>query len=578
MKECHEPRAEVEHAGPSRRTGDGSRPGPGTACSRSLAAGPGYAVLPQEGKRRGMLRWLATRRARLRDLRSNEDGALSVLSLVLVLGLTILFGSLINIGRVIDDKQKLQNAADASAYSSAGVLARGLNGLAFSNHLLSDTFAITAFLREARDRNAESLVPPILAAWTEIVPILSRSEFPKIRDLGPAVATKVPLEQEAVTAYGEMSAAVAEELLPVFEYSLRERLIPEFERALVQSIPMLAQLTANDLAYRHGLHPAASASRREERERGPQLGVLWRTSVIPVGYNGEQDPLLRSLPAIDPSPGLGPGQTEPVPDPTPDGMEGRDAASLPWAATYLAEAQRDRERYAREYLRNWIDDRLRFFAVEGKMSQYINLYHVLACGQLQRLLNEEYPRTNLPHMIRRTETGLDPDELRNPLNALGAREHLERHHTFVGVAYRLRMRPTMRGIFQHPLGHDPVCFAQVEVFLPQGRLYFNPGGMSNPSAPDIGGGGVGVDIGIPLDPGEPRQVPPGWGGEGWPVNWSLWSQNWTVRLVPATAESVPAIVESSPPPTDGAVPGQYRGVLPPLTRLSRQAFQALNGH
>lgn len=522
--------------------------------------------------------WLQARRRRLLALRSDEGGALSVLSLILVLGLTILLGSLINIGRVIDDKQKLQNAADATAYSSAGVLARGMNGLAFSNHLLCDTFAITAFLREARDRNAESLVPPILAAWQEIVPILSRSEFPKIRDLGPAVAVKVPLEQEAVTAYGEMSAAVAQEILPVFEYILRERLIPEFERALVQSIPMLAQLAANDIAYRQGVHPSAAANRREERERGPQLGVLWRTSVMPVGFPDESNPLQRSLPAIDPSPGAGPGQTEPVPDPTPDGLEGRDALQLPGALVYLQLAQRDRDRLARQYLSAWIDDRLRFFAVEGKMSQYINLYHVLACGQLQRLLNEEYPLTNLPHMIRRTDTGLDPDELRTPINALAAREHLERHHSFIGVAYRNRLRPTMRGVFQHPLLHDPVCFAQVEIFLPQGRMHFNPGGMSNPSAPDIGGGGVGLPIEIPLDPGEPRQIPPGWGGEGWPAQWSLWSQNWTVRLVPVTARSAPLIVETIPPATAVGDRGPFRGVLPPLTRLPQEAFETLTNH
>lgn len=522
--------------------------------------------------------WVRSQYERLADLRSDEGGALSVASIILVLGLTILLGSLINIGRAIDDKQKLQNAADASAYSSAGVLARGMNGLAFSNHLLCDTFAITAFLREARDRNAESLVPPILAAWNEISPILARSEFPKLRDLGPAVAVKVPLEQEAVTAYGEMSAAVAQELLPVFEYILTERLIPEFERALVQSVPSLAQMTANDIAYRHGVHPSAAANRREERERGAQLGVLWRTSVIPVGFPDENNPLLRSLPAIDPSPGVGPGQSEPVPDPTPDGFEGRDAQMIPGASTYLMVAQRDRERLARQYLAAWVDDRLRFFAVEGKMSQYINLYHVLACGQLQRLLNEEYPLTNLPHMIRRTETGLDPDELRDPINAPAARDHLERHHSFVGVAYRSRMRPTMRGVFQHPLIHDPVCFAQVELFLPRGRMYFNPGGMSNPSAPDIGGGGVGLPIEIPLDPGEPQMIPPGWGGEGWPTHWSLWSQNWTVRLVPVSTPSAQLILETAPPEVAVGEHGPFRGVPPPLTQLSRDAFQTLTNH
>ena len=57
-----------------------------------------------------------------------------------------------NVGRHVDGKLRMQNAADSAAYSGGVVLARGMNTLAFTNHLLCDVFAVTAILREARDR------------------------------------------------------------------------------------------------------------------------------------------------------------------------------------------------------------------------------------------------------------------------------------------------------------------------------------------------------------------------------------------------------------------------------------------
>ena len=107
----------------------------------------------------------------------------------------MLLGMVMNVGRHVDGKIRMQNAADAAAYSGGVVLARGMNTLAFTNHLLCDVFAVTAFLREARDRNSASYVPGILAAWKKVAGVFPGSRFPKFAALGSAIQQKVPLEQ-----------------------------------------------------------------------------------------------------------------------------------------------------------------------------------------------------------------------------------------------------------------------------------------------------------------------------------------------------------------------------------------------
>lgn len=531
-----------------------------------------------DGLRAGLSR-LGRRLARCAcDLHRDERGALSVMGVVVVLGLTMILGMLLNVGKHIDDKIKMQYAADAAAYSGGLVIARGMNAVSFSNHLLCDTCALTAFLREARDRNAESLVPEILAAWTNIGEIFAGSEFPKFRTLGTAIQSRGPDEQEVVRTYGEMGAAISAEVLPVLEYVLLERLIPEFQRSVVRTMPLVAQVTANDLANRHSIHRNPQQNRRELRARGPQVGVLWRTRVMPVGYPDEVDPQTRTLPAIDPGPGEALGQAHPVGDPTPDGLEGADYQSVPGQTVYLQLAVQQREQLSKMYLREWIDDRLRFFAVEGKKSQYINLYHVFACGQLNRLLNLEYPYTNLPHMIRLTESGTDPNLLRNCDSCQGAAsQYLDRNFMFVGVVYRAPVLEAAGGLFKYPLSHDALAFTQVEVFVPRARLWYHDG--AGPSrAPDIGGGGVGVDVNIPLDPPPTPAVPPGWSHEGWPSDWSLLTQNWTVKLVPATNDCIAEVLQTMPPP--GAIAtGQPLNIrLPSLGGLGMDAIRVINNH
>ena len=98
----------------------------------------------------------------------------------------------------------MQNAADSAAYSGGVVLARGMNTLAFTNHLLCDVFAVDAFLREARDQNSASYSPQILAAWNNVAGQFSASGFPKFTALGSAIRQKTPLEQQMVNSYSDL--------------------------------------------------------------------------------------------------------------------------------------------------------------------------------------------------------------------------------------------------------------------------------------------------------------------------------------------------------------------------------------
>ena len=125
-----------------------------------------------------------------------------------------------NVGRHVDGKLRMQNAADAAAYSGGVVLTRGMNTLAFTNNLLCDVFAVTAFLREARDQNSASYTPSILAAWSKMAPVFSSSGFPKFTALGAAIRQKVPLEQQMVKNYSAWAKSVSDQVLPMTEQIL----------------------------------------------------------------------------------------------------------------------------------------------------------------------------------------------------------------------------------------------------------------------------------------------------------------------------------------------------------------------
>jgi putative Flp pilus-assembly TadE/G-like protein len=436
------------------------------------------------------------------ELHRDEGGSISLAAVFALLLLTILLGMVINVGRQVDSKVKLQNAADATTYSGGVVLARGMNSLAFTNHMLAETLALTAFMREARDRHAEPYIPDILAGWNRIAPILGRSAFPKFAALGPAIPSKTAAEQQMVTAYGNWMAASSELILPVLDEILLQELIPQFQREVVRQVPGLAQTAAVTIADRHTGNPSA-----REQPRGPIAGVLWRTIVEPVG--GASEGFLGTVPAVDPA----------------------------IDESYRQQAIAARDRYARHYLSQWNSELMSPFDRFAKMSQFGSLWRSFTCGQLRQLLTE-FPDSNFPHVLRQRQPGVQTGEW------------LNLDYSFVGVAYRKKLRPAAPRVFTDSLAADNQAFAQGFLFVPRAR---------------------------PLDIWYDRLGYPHFSYNSAPRHWDLWNENWSFQLVPALSASIPHILQA--PPDSPFVPPAASAVQRPvLGNLDTEDFRRLTAH
>ncbi len=506
----------------------------------------------------------------LKRLHRDQRGTMSIVSVFAVMLMAMLLGMLINSARQVDSKIKMQNAADASAYSGGVVIARGMNSLAFTNHLLCDVFALTAFMREGRDRNAESFVPPVLAAWSQIGPVFASSGFPKFDALGSAISQKVPMEQEMVLRYSEWAAAASELMLPVLEDILAEEQIPEYQRALIAATPQLAQMATAEITWQHddyvpmadvNAQPAAFASSPSHTcgdgatgtttasyDSGPMAGVLWRTIGDVVGGSSEDS--RTTLPAVDPTLG-----------------EEEDQEA------YRRQARAQRRVRAQGYLAEWNNASLRAFDREANMSQFGNLWRSFTCGQLEKLLSE-HPDTNLPQMIRdRTRDGLSQND------------YLEQQFMYVSMVYRKQIGEMLPGLFSNPLESDSQAYAQVMLFVPEPRLIKKQGTRcDSPSRPDLNIGGVPgnfisfpvTDEQDPLDPSEQEQ----WVvcRQSRPRGWDLWNQNWTCQLVPATTNSMPVLLESDPRGMSPVISIPFDLKLPNLQGLDGAALRRLSTH
>ncbi len=462
----------------------------------------------------------------VRGLHQNQSGAISVISVFGLMLLAMLLGMVINVGKQVDDKIRMQNATDAATYSGGVVLARGMNTLSFSNHLLCDVFGLTAYMREARDQMAKKPVPEILAAWTKVGTLFAGTGIPKFDALGRAIGQKVPLEQDMVNTFNEWAAASSELMLPVLEQILADELIPNFQRAIVDSTPQMAQLAMNDIAGEHGSRNSTSV--RSQRQ---YYGVLWRTSVVPVASDADQE--RRTLPAVDP-----------VLD------------DLPERPAYRMKSLAQRRNLANNYLNDWNNETLRAFDKEGKMSQFANLWRGFTRGQLERLL-DEYPNANLLHMIREHES----DFLTN--------RGLEQDYAFVGVTYASQVTQMLPGLFRHPSPSDAECFAQVMLFIPQPRLIKVYENQNQGNAQD-NYGGVPGDI-IKFDAQQVVQPPPADDDVEWwvsrervPTHWDLLNQNWMVQLTPGRADRMVEILQAPPQvagiPSDQIQPPSFPGL------------------
>lgn len=455
-------------------------------------------------------------------LHRDERGAISVLSVFAVFMFTILLMLIVNVGRQIDDKIRMQNAADAAAYSGATVIARGINAIAFSNHMLSETFAIVAYMREGRDRKSEKFTSEILDAWTKVGNQFAQgtgtqSLSQKFKLMGQAIVKKVPIEKQMVQAFGDMAFHESRVTLPLFEYILagpdfensngvpdrspKGGFIPRFQRAVLLTIPYIASIAADEIAQRYG------ATTKAQHQNQDLHALLWATNATVVGTRDESAALTRTVPVIDPS------------------RYGNDLAQVgetapPDCLTCFTCSEcisrKIRSNLAHQYLNDWIRRWMSgyfeypdngtpdFGSTSAKMSNYINFWRIYTCANLNALL-DEYPHTNLPFVLRDAPTrpyngGPPPDKFgtdwdydgcvataKNPDRPCApgnpiTPQILESSYSFVSVVYWPHQKPMFPGLFQNPLVRDSqtyaAAFAQASIFPPRGRFVRTQGGSS----------------------------------------------------------------------------------------------------
>jgi hypothetical protein len=492
-------------------------------------------------------------------LHRDQQGTMSILSVFTVMFLTMLLGVVMNAGRQVDGKIRMQNAADAVSYSGAATMARGMNLLAFTNHMLCEVFAMTAWLEEARDQNAKSYVPRILAAWRNAGEVLSASSNLRLQRLGRAIIEKVPLEQAVVDTFSAWAEAVSGLMLPVMRGVLDQELIPAYQRIVVQYWPDVAQATAREVALRHS-EPAHG--------RGAMTGTLYWADMTRVSSSQYSN---HTLPALDPTIG--------------------DALVID---RRVDEARKQRAIFAHWYLGLWNDDTLRFFRSgasreyggSARLSMFYPLWCTFTCGRLDDALSR-YLDSNLPHVIAEdltppvrqsgANTMPEADEAAEVDTTGRVNRVLEDNYIVVGAVRWSSLPLLLPRMITNPVRAAPLTFAEAQYFVPQRRRYWRRVDVDAGSTVSSGMPGFGGVPGELLDPPEQDSPDPGPGGtapesspstesqwviaqertDGLPATardwlpyfdewghvanrdrWTLFNQNWTARLTPAWQDGI----------------------------------------
>jgi hypothetical protein len=227
--------------------------------------------------------------------------------------------------------------------------------------------------------------------------------------------------------------------------------------------------------------------------RGPQSGVLWHAaSLSPVSEN-----IGYVLPVVDPDP----------------------SSRLPVADnSYLGRARSDRSDRASSYLQMWLTQ----LDPDGSLS-------IEALDHLDRLLNQDFPSTNVPLVLR---DGLVPDDL-----------------MFVSVVSRRHVDLLAPQMYRNWLASDAQTFAQVELYLVKPRHECCPWYWEEQYVDEMGQTRTRI---IPnMDASS---------------DWTSFNQNWSSRLVPATSDAIPVVLRDSS--------GGLRG----LPRLDGSDWKNVNTH
>lgn len=80
------------------------------------------------------------------ELAVGDDGMMTFVNVITVAFLALLIGFVGNVGRAVQEKVAVQNAADATAYSTSVVMARGMNAVTATNHLMGEATAFIVLL------------------------------------------------------------------------------------------------------------------------------------------------------------------------------------------------------------------------------------------------------------------------------------------------------------------------------------------------------------------------------------------------------------------------------------------------
>ncbi len=173
-------------------------------------------------------------RSHMRLILKDQRGAIAVLALLMTVCLVGALYYVVGIGQAVLLRERLQDAADAGAYSSAAILARGMNLLALINLIMSALLAVLVALKLVQ--TVCMVAGPILAAvgfWC------------------PPCAAAAPLVISAGQNAGNAAEQLKQEIMPML------KVLHLAARGVRQIVPIIAQVEVVDTVLSHYKPPAA---------------------------------------------------------------------------------------------------------------------------------------------------------------------------------------------------------------------------------------------------------------------------------------------------------------------------------
>ena len=505
----------------------------------------------KQTKRRVIHCWIAKSLAG--RIHQDQRGAMSFVTLFTVLMLAMLLGMILNVCKIADEKIRMQNAVDASIYSSGIIMARGMNSLAFTNHLLCDVFALTAFLRigglvadtnnsDAPDDlalNKNSAFENAGANWPTDARGSGQSyKLPNLPQrnwdgLPEGISHGATQNKVMIETFSAWVNNFSNEVLPSLEEILKRKLIPEFQSHLVKDVRSMVEQTAQRTALRN-LGEAADSKESET------AASIWKTD------------------GADPKEF---GQAENDSDAIPAGLPVVDANSDK-NSFYPKIARAQRKRLAENYLAQWNREKtLAFDGLDG-MSNFTTIWRNFTRKELEKLLLEEHPNSNLLHVIwtpldiqsNQSLSESEKEDLRPYVSFNYTRkkrnELIRDCYTFIGVLKKKQFRPFMPSLFTNPLsGKNRMTFAQGMLYIPIPRLVretfpepcckttiVQPEIRFNQGAPSIKRGTISSHIEY-----SGRQIE-GITRQSRAMEWNLLNQGWQFKLCPAQCDGLNMIL------------------------------------